>query len=98
MLWRRIDAAAQQRAAAVSPQQGILESLTAGRRAGPFHSPPSQELILSTHTHDTTTSDRSVRRQTLTRERRACQPLARSLLVKLGAVADSVDAHRVAGA
>ena len=42
--------------------------------------------------------DRSVRRLTLTREGRAFQPLARSLLVMLGAVADSVDAHRVAGA
>ena len=39
--------------------------------------------------------DRSVRRLTLTREGRAFQPLARSLLVMLGAVADSVDAHRV---
>ena len=38
--------------------------------------------------------DRSVRRLTLTREGRAFQPLARSLLVMLGAVADSVDAHR----
>ena len=33
-------------------------------------------------------------RLTLTREGRAFQPLARSLLVMLGAVADSVDAHR----
>jgi DNA-binding transcriptional LysR family regulator len=38
--------------------------------------------------------DRSVRRLTLTREGRAFQPLARSLLVLLGAVADSVDSHR----
>ena len=38
--------------------------------------------------------DRSVRRLTLTREGRAFQPLASSLLVMLGAVADSVDAHR----
>jgi DNA-binding transcriptional LysR family regulator len=38
--------------------------------------------------------DRSVRRLTLTREGRAFQPLARSLLVMLGAVADSVDVHR----
>jgi DNA-binding transcriptional LysR family regulator len=38
--------------------------------------------------------DRSVKRLTLTREGRAFQPLARSLLVMLGAVADSVDAHR----
>jgi len=47
---------------------------------------------------DVTLVDRSVRRLTLTREGRAFQPLARSLLVMLGAVADSVDAHRVAGA
>jgi DNA-binding transcriptional LysR family regulator len=38
--------------------------------------------------------DRSVRRLTLTREGRAFQPLARSLLVMLGAVVDSVDTHR----
>lgn len=38
--------------------------------------------------------DRSVRRLTLTREGRAFQPLAKSLLIMLGAVADSVDAHR----
>ena len=38
--------------------------------------------------------DRSVKRLTLTREGRAFQPLARSLLVMLGAVVDSVDAHR----
>jgi DNA-binding transcriptional LysR family regulator len=38
--------------------------------------------------------DRSVKRLTLTREGRAFQPLAKSLLVMLGAVADSVDVHR----
>ena len=38
--------------------------------------------------------DRTVKRLTLTREGRAFQPLARSLLVMLGAVVDSVDAHR----
>ena len=38
--------------------------------------------------------DRSVKRLTLTREGRAFQPLARSLLVMLGAVADSVGSHR----
>jgi len=38
--------------------------------------------------------DRSVKRLTLTREGRAFQPLAKSLLVMLGAVVDSVDAHR----
>ncbi len=38
--------------------------------------------------------DRSVKRLTLTREGRAFQPLARSLLFMLGAVADSVGAHR----
>ena len=38
--------------------------------------------------------DRSVKRLTLTREGRAFQPLARSLLIMLGAVVDSVDAHR----
>ncbi len=38
--------------------------------------------------------DRSVRRLTLTREGRAFEPLAKSLLVLLGAVVDSVDTHR----
>jgi DNA-binding transcriptional LysR family regulator len=38
--------------------------------------------------------DRSVKRLTLTREGRAFQPLANSLLVMLSAVVDSVDAHR----
>jgi LysR family carnitine catabolism transcriptional activator len=38
--------------------------------------------------------DRTVKRLTLTREGRAFQPLARSLLVMLGAVAESVDSHR----
>jgi len=41
--------------------------------------------------------DRSVKRLTLTREGRAFQPLANSLLVMLSAVADSVDVHRTAG-
>ena len=38
--------------------------------------------------------DRSVKRLTLTREGRAFQPLAGSILVLLGAVVDSVDGHR----
>ncbi len=42
--------------------------------------------------------DRTVKKLTLTREGRAFQPLARSLLVMLGAVAESVDSHRAAGA
>ena len=46
------------------------------------------------HALGVTLVDRSVKRLTLTREGRAFQPLARSLLVLLGAVADSVDAHR----
>ena len=47
---------------------------------------------------DVTLVDRDRRRLTLTREGRAFQPLARSLLVMLGAVAESVDSHRAAGA
>lgn len=47
------------------------------------------------HALGVTLVDRSVKRLTLTREGRALEPLARSLLVLLGAVADSVDAHRV---
>ncbi len=46
------------------------------------------------HALGVTLVDRSVRRLTLTREGRAFQPLARSLLVMLGAVADCVDSHR----
>jgi DNA-binding transcriptional LysR family regulator len=47
------------------------------------------------HALGVTLVDRSVKRLTLTREGRALEPLARSLLVLLGAVADSVDSHRV---
>ena len=46
------------------------------------------------HALGVTLVDRSVKRLTLTREGRAFEPLAKSLLVMLEAVADSVDAHR----